>query len=574
MPTATYKNKISQVPAPATSLSGLYHLEPVGVGTAEVESLTSYIARLAEAYGVPPKELVTDAILPNQGKTYKTPKDFFRLKNMWMIASSLNGMSLLCQEWVETLEALTGAQNLRYLTMLTWQNVISRKGLIRKNKAWCPCCYEEWRQRNQIIYEPLLWMLNDMVLCDRHQQALISVCPKCQKTSLALTQRSRPGYCSYCQQWLGNLCEESGNSPIKSDAQEDQRSHWISKVLGTLLATASSLPFPPAREQIANQLRFYITQKLAGNVHASARWVQVDVTQVYLYLQQRRLPSAATLLDLCDTLGVTPLDFLAVCPPQPITPSITKLDQLPRLSGKQGKRLTQEAKEILRTSLNAVVVDDGTPFPSLTQVAAHLGVRTNVLRRYCPDQCEILAIKQENWASDKNQARMRQMLEEALASNEVLSLATLARQFGCQREVLYRYFPDLCEAITTRYRKQFDPVLAEQRLQAALANDEVIVSLREFARQMGYSHGFLLNKCPDLCKKMSERYYEARRKQGEQRRDERRERIRVEAMALHQQGIYPSASRIAKRAGIPGMLLEVEMQEVWHAILIDLGYQK
>ena len=46
----------------------------------------------------------------------------------------------------------------------------------------------------------------------------------------------------------------------------------------------------------------------------------------------------------------------------------------------------------------------------------------------------------------------------------------------------------------------FDPAVAEQRLQAALANDGGIVSLRECARQMGYSHEFWVKKCPDLCK--------------------------------------------------------------------------
>lgn len=38
--------------------SRLYHLEPIGIGTPYVESLTSYIARLAEAHCLTPKLLL------------------------------------------------------------------------------------------------------------------------------------------------------------------------------------------------------------------------------------------------------------------------------------------------------------------------------------------------------------------------------------------------------------------------------------------------------------------------------------------------------------------------------------
>lgn len=48
--------------------SRLFRLEPIGIGTAEVESLTSYIARLAEAHCVSPRKLLCDEILAPAGK--------------------------------------------------------------------------------------------------------------------------------------------------------------------------------------------------------------------------------------------------------------------------------------------------------------------------------------------------------------------------------------------------------------------------------------------------------------------------------------------------------------------------
>jgi hypothetical protein len=44
--------------------SHLYHLRPIGVGTEGVESLTCYVARLAEAHNVGTGVLLTRELLP------------------------------------------------------------------------------------------------------------------------------------------------------------------------------------------------------------------------------------------------------------------------------------------------------------------------------------------------------------------------------------------------------------------------------------------------------------------------------------------------------------------------------
>ena len=44
--------------------SRLYHLKPVGIGTPYVESLTSYVARLATAHSVHPRNLLAYEVDP------------------------------------------------------------------------------------------------------------------------------------------------------------------------------------------------------------------------------------------------------------------------------------------------------------------------------------------------------------------------------------------------------------------------------------------------------------------------------------------------------------------------------
>jgi len=50
--------------------SRLYHLEPIGIGTPYVESLTGYVARLAQAHRVDVRKLIVVEILPLMGRPH------------------------------------------------------------------------------------------------------------------------------------------------------------------------------------------------------------------------------------------------------------------------------------------------------------------------------------------------------------------------------------------------------------------------------------------------------------------------------------------------------------------------
>jgi len=54
---------------PMAPRTRLYHLEPIGVGTPVVESLTGYVMRLAEAHCVSTSALVTGEVLPAMNPT-------------------------------------------------------------------------------------------------------------------------------------------------------------------------------------------------------------------------------------------------------------------------------------------------------------------------------------------------------------------------------------------------------------------------------------------------------------------------------------------------------------------------
>lgn len=240
------------------SLSGrsyLYALAPIGVNTAAVESLTGYIARLAAAHAVETGILVNHELLPRIPYTKgvragQTPTKLPRY-SFYIEAHTLNGMGRRSRLWVSLLEKLTCIRRLDLLTALPWSDAISCMHL-RKNRAWCPLCYGGENSPAQSAYEPLLWAFQIVTVCPNHRRQLDSNCPACGRTQYVFSSKTRPGYCSRCQCWLGRKPESS----TYDDLTEQIR---IAEMVGELLARSPSLPpgfdFDLFRKNIGNYVR-------------------------------------------------------------------------------------------------------------------------------------------------------------------------------------------------------------------------------------------------------------------------------------------------------------------------------
>ncbi len=99
---------------PVPERSALFSLEPVGVGTPWVESLTSYIARLAWAHMVFPGVLMNKLLEP------LVPSGHARILHIshGKKTNLLNATGLRARLAVQFLETLTLRQDLRHLTLL------------------------------------------------------------------------------------------------------------------------------------------------------------------------------------------------------------------------------------------------------------------------------------------------------------------------------------------------------------------------------------------------------------------------------------------------------------------------
>lgn len=553
--------------------SRLYRLEPIGIGTPYVESLTSYIARLAEAHCVTPKSLIMEEIMPIQSHTGQRVNYYSRLSKLWdNNAISLNGVTSAARQWVERLQALTTCENLRFLTMLTWANVIGLNKLLRYRKAWCPLCYEAWRQTHHVVYEPLLWALVSVTTCLKHRQPLVTSCPRCQMSSPFLTQAMRLGYCSHCGLWLGNALSLQAVGIISKNMEELNHGYWTTEVVGELLAGASHLPEPPGKEQIATMVSLYIRHYAKGNMSALARLVKLNVQTLAKYVRGTDVPYFDSLLHICSVLSITPLEFLtAKALPNQWMPQFI-VDNLPLVSRGRRKSVSADDVQRIRQALEAVLSEERDPPSSLKEVADSIGYSTETMYRYCPDLSRRISARyRPHWTED-DMHRMKQELENALSSDEPISLTAVAQQLGCAYWVLRKRFPDLCRAVVKRYRDRFDYAQIHRRLQEILASDEESPSIEELARQMGYKSHIFQDNFPDLCNQVSRRHSAARREYREERAAANCREIRRVASLLHYQGIYPSTLQVSRQLGNLHITRGEEEHNAWRLALEELGY--
>jgi TniQ len=102
---------LSQPSIPPRSI--LYQLPPIGIGTPTVESLTSYLARLAVSHTVTVGALLEYEVARLIDKKYGAAN----LQSISRLRGAVNSIGSMTRDLVCALEQLTMQQNLHLLTM-------------------------------------------------------------------------------------------------------------------------------------------------------------------------------------------------------------------------------------------------------------------------------------------------------------------------------------------------------------------------------------------------------------------------------------------------------------------------
>lgn len=535
--------------------SRLYHLRPHGLGTPHVESLTSYVSRLAEAHCFSVANLFGLEVAPAIKNSYVN--SLLSHQNISSLLASrygnevraINGTGSTALEWVDALKSLTLRTDLSRLTMLKWGNVLPHKALSRKTRAWCPHCLEESKAGKESLHEPLAWTLQVVTACVRHRYYLCTACPHCGRQNPVLTSKTRPGRCSACGRWLGN--RKADEKTVKITGEEFSWQSWVLEQLGKLFSEVTDNSGPFDRFAISRSISSCVNKHAGGNHRRMARLVGTSKGRIRLWAQGNNLPELGALLRFCYVTGETLLEVLKGRAAREGKSSPSSSEQRVTFKRKHPRNWSRLDLSATRQALEDAIKNESPP-PSLKDLSLRLNRTANTLRYQFPKLCSVIVKKFSQYSKKKKRDFYRsieQALRKALKSVFTApTLEDLVREFGCHRSVFTSNCPDLCEALRRRNEEDRKNTLAEteKQLLAAIAETPPR-SFREFCQRTGRSDQRLREIFPGLCARISSRYESHRSEGFRMRREGLAHLVRDVAYTLHDEGVYPSVRNVQSR---------------------------
>lgn len=372
--------------------SRLYPLAPIEAGTPFIESLTSYINRLARAYRINPRQLVAQEIIPSLGGSYRLSLrqlgPFVRFEAM-----NINGTGNVAIDWTTTLERLTLRSDLLYLNIRLWASELPMRGLMRATPAWCPQCYQEWLKDYLPVYQPLLWMLQVVTICQKHQTVIAS-------STLPID------HCTRCGTWLGTPSSVVADSEIDQDTIDWQK--WVMGIIEELReasTTSGLLPWGDLRYGLA------ACRKILGGSKQLCQLVDVPDISLTRWITGKVMPSLENLLKLCYVLDLSPLQLM--------TNSSSTLEEA--LMAKSASRLPrpripthlpQEQEEANNLEFIQAVLEGREAPHSVRQIERRFGLGKCILRSRYPHESPLVTAQYRAYRNEQARKRMEKINDE------------------------------------------------------------------------------------------------------------------------------------------------------------------
>lgn len=393
--------------------SRLYSLEPLGMGTPNVESLTSYMSRLAEAHSVSLRTLTIQELLPLLKCDYLFNPFGNTLGGFWKeTARALNGTGILSRDWAQALERLTLHTDLRYLTFLPWSTVLTPQRQMRFNRAWCPDCFTEWQATGRPIYEPLLWNVTTVSLCIHHKRTLVEQCPypDCHTTLPVLASIFHPGYCSKCSRWLGVTTALSDTSWT---TEQWHWQIWVVETVGELISHNKDLTTAPHLENIPDLLVASREQVAGGRLQNLAENLQLSRRTLTAWQSGKQIPQIESLMRLCYWCGVSLYD-LFTSKPGTLDYANLKIHSLPDIPNPTKNRRLPIPFDVvrIRQRLETVLVCEEQPPPSMRTVAKSLNYSPRELREKFPELNRAISSRRKNYYKVHHEQMFQQLRYE------------------------------------------------------------------------------------------------------------------------------------------------------------------
>jgi len=535
--------------------SRLYSLEPIGIGTSEVESLSGYINRLAQAHCVRASTLLKNEVIPHiakngpfdQNQGAKPARSLPR-GNRERLTRLICGTGSTAEKWVKVLGILTGRSDLRFLTLLDWRYVLHNRHLFSPTIRWCPACFDVWMSAGRTVYNPLLWKLNPITSCLLHRRKLRAFCLHCHQPQNAFTGLSRPGFCSRCGEWLGSDDENDLQPEERLDEDEWQWQKWVVKNLGQLFQVAPTLDRPPPVETVARSVAYYLSQLSDESLVKASKAIGHRPDRFRRWSQGKRARMQIDLLlKFCFHCEISLVEFLTESPPaSPPFFSSASQKLIPPKATKGRWRPKGVKREELRQVMKSLLEHEFPPL-SLRAVAKRVNLVSRTLLYYEPELCRQIVARRLVYREQNNE-RIHSVLEEALRHSPPPTLKDVAKRNGFATSVAWNHYPDLCVKIVAKHKNHEKQAWENigRELERIKCEENPLPTIKALASRFGCSVQSLHVYFPDLCHEIAVRRDEQQQACFLNRREQLLSEIREAAHKLHAQGIFPSVNRVSE----------------------------
>ncbi|NJM40498.1 MAG: TniQ family protein [Anaerolineae bacterium] len=279
-----WDDSVPTLPARAS----LYDLQPMGVGTALVEGLHSYLMRLAQAHGTPLATLIRFLVQPQSKKLAPLQSALnstvHRMKQA-PHSDRVSGTGIWAARMLMVLDQQMTPSNLHQLTLIDWQPVLSASQLCHQSTVWCPACFRQWVDHHQPLYLPLLWSLRDVVMCPQHTIPLQRECPSCNARQSSSKISPQIGICMYCHASLAMPESPSPMRPVRKKldmvkvADVDSWELWCARAIQELVLKTQLLPCRPHPDAWIRSIKHCLSvsgctiRQLAGEIDVNPRLI-------------------------------------------------------------------------------------------------------------------------------------------------------------------------------------------------------------------------------------------------------------------------------------------------------------
>ena len=366
---------------------------PIGIGTQECESLSSFVQRTAEANGTFPGQLVhrilgwlADGHSHEIGGWCHHPRKVYLGRN--------NNSFGLATIWLKLMAQVVPEAGLIHLTTNQWDFAFPTRGFLHSTLHWCPLCLAA----DKNPYHRLLWMLGPITICVRHHVMLARLCPRCRRPPPILHDRSLTEICPWCA-WDLRAVEATPHQLDERTAIE------IGTIIGHFGSTSDTIKW---RSHAA--IRSLSRHSNIATPVQLARAVGMSKLTTWYWWTGKADMSLPMALHIYSRLGTSFSTAVTTGNHRTIRSSEAVVQTALHLRGrKQAKHIDWDFE---RNRLQEILERPLTEAPTFISAARELAINRRPLRVYFPDLCRAISQRHRRRLRAQRQHRTRNLQRE------------------------------------------------------------------------------------------------------------------------------------------------------------------